>query len=232
LKKSKLETPELIGEGVDAVLRSSVEADDLSGKVGQRIRMFRELQGWSLTDASKATGIPPATLSRIENSKMSPTFGLLLRLMKGMKVGWLDLVGDGDEMPPEDQVSVYRPGRGETHYLDGSNYIMPHVGSQLSEVLHSVIFEVEAHSPKKKGGLNSHHGVEMCYVISGTLMLHIEGRHPEELPAGCTALFKSSLPHAYLAKPGAPVRILNITVRDPLMSEAAVPFVHARMARD
>jgi transcriptional regulator with XRE-family HTH domain len=225
VKSDKPKRSKKITEDMTALQRSNAEADEMSGKIGQRIRMFRNMQGWTLADASNVTGIPTATLSRIENSKMSPTFGLLLKLMTGMNVGWLDLVGAANDADLEDQISFAYPGEAETFYLNGSSYVLPHLDTKLSETLHSVIFEVEAHSASSVGGLSAHHGIEMCYVLSGTLMLHIAGRRPQELPAGCTALFNSSLPHAYLAKPGGRARVLNVTVRDPLVSESAVaPF--------
>jgi transcriptional regulator with XRE-family HTH domain len=236
LKKARSTSAKMDEEAKEdrtALQAGNLDADDKAGKVGKRIRMFREMQGWSLTDASKATGIPTATLSRIENSKMSPTFGLLLRLMTGMKVGWLDLVGGGAQEALEEQISFGYPADAKTFQLEGSSssYVLPHMDAKLSEILHSVIFEVGAHSAEEAGGLSAHNGIEFCYVLSGTVMLHIAGREPQELRTGCTALFNSSLPHGYLVKPGKRARVLNVTVRDPLMSESTLPFVHGRVAK-
>jgi hypothetical protein len=35
--------------------------------------------------------VPGATLSRIENNKLSPTFGVLARVMMGLEIDWVDL---------------------------------------------------------------------------------------------------------------------------------------------
>jgi transcriptional regulator with XRE-family HTH domain len=51
-----------------------------TAKPGEALKNLRKRNRWTLTDISKKTGIPPSTLSRIENDQISPTYDLLLRL--------------------------------------------------------------------------------------------------------------------------------------------------------
>lgn len=43
---------------------------------GDRVRMHREGEGWSVRDAAKDIGTSPATLSRVENGKTPDVFTL------------------------------------------------------------------------------------------------------------------------------------------------------------
>ena len=63
------------------------------------------------------------------------------------------------------------------------------------------------------GGLMAHRGEEFCYVLSGTLVLHIEGQPPRIMKSGASALFDSAVPHAYLSGGNAGAKILIVSVR-------------------
>jgi quercetin dioxygenase-like cupin family protein len=54
---------------------------------------------------------------------------------------------------------------------------------------------------------------EFCYVLSGTLTLHMEGAPPRILRAGASALFDSATPHAYLAGAASGARIMTVVLR-------------------
>jgi transcriptional regulator with XRE-family HTH domain len=49
---------------------------------GPRLRVARECRGVTLADVSRATGISPSTLSRIETGRRNPTLEVVLRLAK------------------------------------------------------------------------------------------------------------------------------------------------------
>lgn len=180
-------------------------------ELGQRIRAAREAKALSLAQVSELSGVPGATLSRIENSKMSPTFSVLARIMVALEVDWVDLVGPKKPAPDEPIMSFTEAGGG----------IVTQVRGERCEVLHgdesarSAPLLVEVHSRKLSdtGGLVGHQGEEFCYVLSGTLVLHIEGREPRTMKPGDSALFDSTTPHAYLAATAAGARILIVVTR-------------------
>jgi len=206
--------------------RREVEAQDVTHKLGQRIREHRVALGLSLNRASEATGLPEATLSRIENNKMAPTFSVLLKIMSGLKLSWQTLVARPDARSPDDDISIMTPDKWTTEKIAGYTYILPHSSSRLVHVVQPLIFDVDSRSLDEAGGLTGHQGIEFCYVISGTLKLHLADKPPQVLPTGGSALFDSTLPHAYVSKGRKPARVLNVVVQDPLLAhgEGKTPF--------
>lgn len=213
--------------------RRDADALDATNKLGQRLRKFREAKGLSLTAASDATAIPAATLSRIENNKMSPTFSVLLKLTQGLGVSLQDLMGPPGMFSPEQQISFSQPDDRSRAHIQGYDYSALHTETVLSKRVAPLIFEVSTDRLEDVGGLSGHPGMEFCYVLSGTLVLHFADRPPQELGAGASALFNADIPHAYLAKGRNRVRVLNVVVHDPLTTlKHTPPFRHrSRVAK-
>jgi len=180
-------------------------------ELGLRIRAVREEQRLSLAQLSEKTGIPGATLSRIENSKMSPTFGVLAKVMIGLDVDWADLVGPKRLQPGERLMSFADPGGGKATAVRESRAVVlhPHVEAHSLPLL----VEVHARDLADVGGMIGHRGEEFCYVLSGTLVLHMQGKAPRIMKSGASALFDSATPHAYLAGAGSGAKILIVVTR-------------------
>lgn len=162
----------------------------------------------SLSAASRATGIPAATLSRIENNKMSPTFGMLFKITEGLELDWPTLMSP-DPALVENEVSYAHAAQGEIADFPGMRYRRIH--ADRTRALTVTFLDVTAMRPEEFGGLTGHTGVEFCYVIRGTMELLIEGRPSRKLRQGDSALFDSSIPHGYLAcnKRGASLLIVS-----------------------
>jgi transcriptional regulator with XRE-family HTH domain len=203
--------------------RRGVENQDESAKLGQRLRAFREQQQLSLNAASEVTGVPAATLSRIETNKMAPTFGLMLKLMKGLGLTWADLMLPGGIRAVDQQISVARPEDLKPVVFGGESFAPLHPASPLNFRVAPVFVELSAKTPAETGGPAAHAGIEFCYVLSGTLVIHFPGRPPQEVPTGGSALFNSEIPHAYVSKGRGPARFLIVSGTDPLAAESADP---------
>jgi len=183
----------------------------MSQELGLRIRAIRESRGLSLAQLSVISGVPGATLSRIENSKMSPTFGVLSRVMIGLDIDWTDLVSSHHVEPGERMMSFADAEAGQVSTVRESDARVLH--SQDSARLLPLLVNVRARSLEDVGGLIGHRGEEFCYVLSGTLVLHVEGAPPRIMRAGASALFDSGTPHAYLAGTAAGARIMLVVLR-------------------
>ena len=60
-------------------------------RIGEQVRKFREQKKLSLTELAHASGIQIATLSRIENNKMTGTLESHLAIAKAMGIELTDL---------------------------------------------------------------------------------------------------------------------------------------------
>lgn len=180
--------------------------------LGQRLRAIREGRGLSLGTLSEMSELPAATLSRIENSRMSPTFSVLARLMMALEVDWIDLVGPKPaRAPTEPFVSFNDPGGGQPRRVRGMHCVVLHNDDQAHAM--TLLVDVRARKVEAVGGLVGHRGEEFCYVLSGTLLLHMQGREPRRLEAGGSALFNSGIPHAYVSGAAGGVKILVVVTR-------------------
>lgn len=197
--------------------RRDSASHDVNARLGQRIRQHREALGMSLAVASKVTGIPAATLSRIENNRMAPTMPVVLKLMAGLRITWAGLMATLPPQPHESQISVALPGEGESIEVQGNTYTVPHAASVLRHQIQPVIFDISSKTVEEAGGLRGHGGTELCYVLSGVLLMHFVDRAPVELGVGASILFNGEIPHAYVAKGRGATRVLLFNAIDPLM---------------
>lgn len=197
--------------------RRKKEDQQVTSRLGQRIRKHRKQAGLSIKSASDLTGVPGATLSRIENNKMTPTFPVLLKLLGGLRLPWAELTSEFDHSENQSQnIDISTPKPGQIIEGVGYSYSMLHPDSRYLEQLQPIIFDVETKTLEGAGGLRKHHGIEFAYVLSGTLLLYFEGQEPRELTKGGSALFNCNVPHAYVSKGTTKTTVLNILSTDPL----------------
>ncbi|MBL4631091.1 MAG: helix-turn-helix transcriptional regulator [Paraglaciecola sp.] len=194
------------------------DAHVISGKLGKRIKEFRDQNSMSIAAASKLTGVPGATFSRIENNKMSPTFPILLKIMSGLRLTWQNLMEPDRENRKQNIISISQPNEAPMTSIQGYSYHVPHLSSSQSEFMQPLIMDVKAADIKSAGGLKAHDGNEFCYVLKGTLILHFEGQDPVEMQQGSSAMFSGEIPHAYVTKARHKTQVLNIVVKDPILN--------------
>jgi len=178
------------------------------------MRSKREELQLTLLDVSKATGITSSTLSRIENSRMAPTFAVLLKLLSFFKMEWADLVAtaaaDSGRPDAAPFFSVASADSASSVTINTGTYTFPHDDRYPSPFM-PLILEVTASRPEQFGGMTGHAGVEFCYVLEGQLELHMEGRSPVSVNQGGSIFFDSTQAHAYVARGGRAVKLLIVS---------------------
>ncbi len=183
----------------------------MTQELGVRVRAVREARGLSLAQLSERCGVPGATLSRIENNKLSPTFGVLARVMMGLEIDWVDLTAPKSSEPGDRLVSFAEPGDGEKRTVRESTATVLH--AHASALSLPLLIDVGTRDVASSGGLIGHRGDEFCYVLSGKLALHLEGQPTRVMKAGASALFDSATPHAYVAADAGGAKILIVVNR-------------------
>lgn len=175
--------------------REGVEA------IGERIRALREAKGLSLDDLSKLTGFEIELLSNIENSKVQPQLGTMIKLSKALDSAFGRLVsGVGDKLfsitRKKDQKiisrSTSRKGKKQVYVYKS---LAPEVKGRHMEAL---IVQLEENPDKD---MSVHEGEEFIYVLEGVVMLNI-GDESYDLAPGDSAYYLSTTPHLVAAKSG------------------------------
>ncbi|MER6251863.1 helix-turn-helix domain-containing protein [Streptomyces sp. NPDC001584] len=180
----------MAGDGLDGTLAA----------MGPRLRAAREQHGATLAGISRATGISPSTLSRIETGRRRPTLEVVLQLAKEYGVSLDELAGTAP-------APVAGPRATAPLSFGDGKAVLPltrYVGG-----LHAhkhVLPAVE--DPPARPRQVSHEGYEWLCVLYGRLWLALGGQDLV-LAAGEVAEFDTRTPHGVAnAGPGGPAEYL------------------------
>jgi transcriptional regulator with XRE-family HTH domain len=191
-----------------------------TARPGIALRNLRKSNRWTLADVSKRTGIPPSTLSRIENDQLSPTYDLLVRLSSGLRIDLTQLLAVAKTSAGSAAEQAGR--RSVNRKEDGEIVRMPHhtlrylSNDLLNKQITPILSEYRARSLEEFGELMRHEGEEFLYVIEGELELHTECYAPLILKPGESVYFDSRMGHAYIARSEGFCQALSIcTVPQP-----------------
>ncbi|MCU0906580.1 MAG: XRE family transcriptional regulator [Rhodobacteraceae bacterium] len=176
---------------------------------GARLRHCRLLKGYTLRQLAEIVDCSESMISKLENSRLSPSLAMLHRLAEALDttVPELLILGDSAEAPA---VTVFPPGRfdrapsetGTDDKLVWFDRILPFDRNGLLQlqILHLL---PGAEQPR----FLRHEGEEFIFVLDGTLDVIIEEEaHP--VAAGGAIYFKSTLDHRYANTGDAEVRAL------------------------
>ncbi len=152
----------------------------------------------TLNDVSEVSGVGSSTISKIENGAISPTYGNLLRLAKGLNVDVAELVSHEAIQPAPGRFSLTRQREGLVHSIGTHDYEM--LCTQLTNKrMVPMVARIRARSMNDLSGLNSHSGEEVMFVVSGQVILHTEFYQPMLLNVGDCVYFDSIMGHATLS---------------------------------
>jgi transcriptional regulator with XRE-family HTH domain len=166
--------------------------------IGEKIRALRLKKSMGLVELGKHTSLSAALLSKIERGKLIPTLPTLLRIAMVFSVG-LEFFFDNNRnrhlveviRKSERKSFPERPGS------DASAYFFESLDFKASERKLNSFYAEFVKVPPEKLKPHQHSGIEVLFVIDGTLSLKIGG-DDYELSVGDAIYFDSSMPHYYL----------------------------------
>lgn len=177
---------------------SKNEADSASeasqGNVGAEIRRLRKMRKLTLESLSRATGLSVGYLSQVERNKSSPTVKAMFDISHalGVTINWFFHEGGSEERNEERY--VVRTGRRRSIRYDTG------IVDELlnTKAVESFEFLMSSFPPGSdfQDEAYSHDGEECGVVISGRLLIQIDGVD-YELDEGDSFSFPSALKHRY-----------------------------------
>lgn len=171
--------------------------------LADRLRSLRLQRGWTLDQASKASGVAPSSLSKIENGLSSPTYDVLLRLARGFNLDVAELFVPAQEHMGAGRRTIERKGNGERHETPMYEHLV--LCSQLANKrMMPFITRIKARGVTPNEGWSRHEGEEFVYVLSGEIELHTEFYQPATLSPGDCFYIDSRMQH----------RVINATDED------------------
>jgi len=166
--------------------------------IGEKIRALRLKKSMGLVELGNHTGLSAALLSKIERGKLIPTLPTLLRIAMVFSVG-LEFFFDNNRN--RNLVEVIRKSERtrfpERPGSDASSYWFESLDFKASERKLNSFYAEFVPIPPDHLKPHQHTGIEVLFVIEGTLTLKIGG-DDYELAAGDAIYFDSSMPHYYL----------------------------------
>ncbi len=168
-------------------------------QIGTKLRQFRMAKRLTLKELSQQAGCSESMLSKIENSKITPSIGLLHRLvsMLGININVLF-----EQTSPG---TVTRSG--QRSILSQTNGSGDAISLELLTPFPSpILFQSNIHTvppQSESDGRIVHEGEDFGYILEGTLELSV-GNETYTLNVGDTFYFPSEQPHGY-RNPGSTV---------------------------
>lgn len=177
----------------DAAKEMKVSPAEVAGgdDVGARLKSVRLMHGWSQRELAKRAGVTNATISLIEQGRVSPSVGSLKKVLNGIPMSLADFFTlQFDSQPQVFFRSSEMPDVGPGPI----QYRLLGAGNSLRAM--SILYEVYPPGEDTGPELLSHDGEEGGIVVSGALEVTVGGE-VAVLGPGDGYYFKSRRPHRF-----------------------------------
>ncbi len=188
---------------------------DISLKIkemAERIRELREIEGYTIEEMAKHTGVSATEYEKCENGESDLNFAFIYRCASALRVNVTDII-EGYS-PNLKSYTVTRSGAGQeiakAHGMIYHNLAYA-FKNRIAEPLFVVSHYDEA-AQTKEIELTTHEGQECDIVIDGRLMVQI-GEHKEILGPGDSIYYNSDTPHGMIAVDGKDCTFYAIVLR-------------------
>lgn len=182
----------------DLIPMQSQSADARSTlDVGRNLKALRRDRDVSLSRAAAACSVSAATLSRIENGRLSPTFDVISKICDGFEVGLRDLLGNSQRSDLGGWSALTKAGTGRI--IETPQYRFELLcDDALAKPFLVFRADILCRTIEEYGPLQSHSGQEQIVVQTGRVEVWVEQYKPRLLDAGDSIAFDSRLGHAVL----------------------------------
>jgi len=180
--------------------------------IGKRLKELREMQNMSLEQFSKISGINKDKLKDIEDHRILPDLGTIVKLSKALRIGTSFLLGEKSGysysvMRKEDRQNIQRFSTGST---DRPNYQYQSLASGIKD-RHMETFLVTLTPDTGNDELSNHDGEEFLVVMEGVIRV-VLGNKEEVLKEGDSIYYLATIPH----------NVINASVKDKAVIMAVI----------
>jgi transcriptional regulator with XRE-family HTH domain len=165
--------------------------DGVTAEIAARVRIERAQRRWTLDELAARSGVSRRLLVQIEHADANPSLATLLKLAAAFGVTLTDLIAEKPEpqpvalVPAHDAMTLWSTPAGSSARLLVSHGVLELWSWTLAPG------DRRASEPHRPGSL------ELLAVQTGTVALDV-GEHHIEIPAGDSAWFEATWPHAYI----------------------------------
>jgi len=183
--------------------------------LGSLVRALRRQKSWTLRQMSERVGIPPSTLAKVEQDKLSLTYDKLQQLTSRVGLTMAEFLAQADP-PKVDEPKVVTARRsltrdGNSIQVSTPNYDYEYLCADLREKrMVPILTRIRAHDIKEFGEPVRHQGEEFVFVLEGAIEVHLQFYTSVVLKAGQGIYLDSTMGHAYVAKDCETALVLGV----------------------
>jgi transcriptional regulator with XRE-family HTH domain len=170
--------------------------------LGNVLRALRSRKGWTLKEMGKRTDLSISTLSKVENDRLTLTYGKLQHISQRLNIPMAELFGQAAES--SDPTVTGRRSIGlvaDAVRANNRSYDYFHLCPDLRKKrMIPVLARIRAQTLAEFGEPIQHPGEKYIYVLEGAISVHTEFYEPVVLNAGQSIYLDSTMSHAYLAQ--------------------------------
>ena len=185
------------------------DAEKSRFQMGQRVKDLRESRGLTLQALSDRSGLAISTISKMERGLMAPTYDRFSNLARGLGVDVSELFSAQGGTFEHGTVGVARAS--DFGYLETENYtyemLFPDVRGKTMIPMRGTLKPLEK---MRFDRMVSHPGEEFLMVLSGRVVVQLEGAEDVVLDQGDSMYFDSGRGHLYAAEGTGEARILVV----------------------
>ena len=190
-------------------MRAGTTARELS--IGVNIRRYRAAEELTLKELAERSGVSIATISKIENGKISGGFETIYKIARGLGVLVTEIIID--DTGGKEGLAVRRRDKTDVHRTALYDYYPQ--AFRRAGALNPYVMVIHARAVPDARDWSVHDGEEVVLVLSGSIDLHRENAKPVRLDTGGSACFDSGRRHCFVCVSGRPARILSVSTRGP-----------------
>ncbi len=179
--------------------------------IGVNIRRYRAAEGLTLKELAERSGVSIATISKIENGKISGGFETIYKIARGLGVLVTEIIID--DTGGAESLVVRRRGKADVHRTALYDYFPQ--AFRNAGALNPYVMVIHSREPPDLRDWSVHDGEEIVLVLSGKIDLHQENAKPVRLGTGDSACFDSGRRHCFVSVGERPARIFSVSTRGP-----------------
>lgn len=185
----------------------SVDQAHVAAEIASRVRTERAQRRWTLDELASRSTVSRRLLVQIEQGEANPSLATLLKLAAGLGITLTKLISHEPEarpvavVPADDAMTLWSTPAGSSARLLVSHGPLELWSWTLAPS------DRRTSEPHRPGSL------ELLTIQTGTVALDVGDDHVE-IPAGDSAWFDATQPHAY-TNPGATAATFTLVVLEP-----------------
>jgi len=167
--------------------------------IGKRLKELREMQDMTLEQFSKTSGIDKDKVKDIEDQRILPDLGTIVKLSKALRIGTSFLLGEKSGysysvMRKQERQNIQRFSTGS---MDRPNYQYQSLASGIKD-RHMETFLVTLTPDTGNVALSNHDGEEFLVVMEGAIRV-VLGDKEETLKEGDSIYYLATIPHKVIS---------------------------------